>query len=466
MDDFDQFDRDIRNAFRARQLPGAPRSLFDQLADLPPRAARPFPMFRLVLGLAATLAVLVIAAVALSGSSPTPPPVGSPPSQPASAPAVSPSVAPSASVVPSTSPTATPEPTPSPVPSAPLATPTPAANVGPAGLIDATHGWAVADQRLVVTADGGTSWQDVNPPAPKEGTTPANLLNAQFLDPDHGWVAFAEPFKSGTDPGFGRIDVWRTTTGGQTWTKAELPPATIHNQGDTLGEFQFDFLDSSHGVAFITGGSANRANDSDLYWTADGGQTWSADRPTGSGSDGVEGTVAFTTLNDGVIAGGKVGSGVSFTLNGGRTWKPGALVAPQGMAGAIRSFGRPVFSNVLDGLVPVLFQDVSGNVTRVYRTTDGGASWSWLSHVPGTGAPAVSIVDAQHWIAVEGTRVVTTANGGASWTTIAATPPTPSLASAQFLNLTSGWGIWTDTSGDSHLYRTSDGAATWQLLGP
>ena len=62
--------------------------------------------------------------------------------------------------------------------------------------------------------------------------------------------------------------------------------------------------------------------------------------------------------------------------------------------------------------------------------------------------------------------MVTTANGGASWTTIVATPPTPSLASAQFLNLTSGWGIWTDTSGDSHLYRTSDGAATWQLLGP
>ena len=469
MDDFDQLDRDIRTAFHARQLPGAPRSLFDQLADLPPRHARPFPMVRLVLGLAATLAVLVVAAVALTGSSPTPPPVGSPPaSQPA---VVSPSVEPSGSLLPSSepspssAPSATPVPTPSLQPT-PATTPTPAANVGPAGLVDATHGWAVADQRLVLTDDGGATWRDANPPALREGTTAANLLNVEFLDPQHGWVAFAEPFKAASDPGFGRVDVWRTTDGGRTWAKAELPVAAIHNQGDTLGNFQFDFLDPGHGVAFITGGSANSAHDSDLYWTADGGRTWSADRPTGPGSDGIEGTVAFTNLNDGVIVGSPVGLGASYTRDGGKTWRAAGLAAPQGMAGAIRAVGLPVFFDATNGLVPVLFDDGTANVTRVYRTADAGATWSWISHVPGTAAPFVSIVDQQHWLALEGTTVVSTVNGGTTWATITASPPTPSLAGAQFLDPRSGWAIWTGTSGESQLYATTNGGASWLLLRP
>src|SRR4029077_15728069 len=65
--DMDDLDRDIHNAFHARQLPGAPTSLVRSLDALPRRQARPgSSAFRLVLGLAATLAVLVVAAVAVS----------------------------------------------------------------------------------------------------------------------------------------------------------------------------------------------------------------------------------------------------------------------------------------------------------------------------------------------------------------------------------------------------------------
>lgn len=461
----DDFDRDIRNAFHARQLPGAPNALLETLTALPPRPARPaYGTLRLVLGIAATLVVLVVAVVALGGGSPTVPPAGS--STPSVAAVVSPSLAPSVSVAPSSEPTPSAEPTPSVQPSPPVKTPTPATNVGFAGLIDATHGWAVADQRLVVTADGGSSWRDVNPPAPTEGTTPANLLSVEFLDPDHGWVAVAEPFKTASDPGFGRVDIWRTTDGGQNWAKATLPPAVLHNQGDTLGDVEFDFLDPTHGLALITGGAANAAHDSDLYWTADGGRTWSADRPTGSGSDGVEGSVAFTTTNDGVVAGGPIGSGLSFTRDGGKTWQSASLSAPAGMAGALRFVGRPVFFDARTGLLPVLFEADSGNVTRVYRTTDAGATWGFVSHVPGTGSPEVSIVDQQHWIALDGPEVVRTANAGATWTRAASQPPAPSLQGAQFLDPATGWAVWTDKLGNSRLYATSDGGVSWHPLSP
>jgi photosystem II stability/assembly factor-like uncharacterized protein len=462
----DDFDRDIRNAFHARQLPGAPVNLLRTLDDLPVRHARPvLGSFRLVLGLAAVLGVLLLAVVAVAGGSPKVPPVTSPaPSLPAlNGPSTEPSAstAPSSSVEPSVPPTPAPS---NPNPNPPY--PVPAANSGPAALIDPEHGWAVGDQRLLLTADGGSTWRDATPPAAQEGTTPANLLAVKFVDPAHGWVAFAEPFKLGTDPGFGRVDVWRTSDGGQTWAKTELPPAVLHNQGDTLGDVGFDFLDLSHGYAYITGGSATEAHDSDLYWTADGGQTWSADRPSGSGSDGVEGTVAFGSASDGVIVGGPEGSGVSFTRDGGKTWARAELSAPSGMSGDLRVFGRPVWFDPQEALVPVMFQAAGGNVTRIYRTLDVGATWSFVTHIPGTGVLAVSIVDQRRWIATDGSDVVHMTNGATSWIHVTSKPTIKGLQDARFVDLENGWAEWTDPLGTAHIVGTTDGGATWHALAP
>ncbi|HLY13011.1 MAG TPA: YCF48-related protein [Candidatus Limnocylindrales bacterium] len=467
----DDFDHDIRNAFHARQLPGAPSSLVHSLDDLPHRQARPNNAFRLVLGLAATLAILLVAVVALSGGSPTPP-VGSPlPSLPVVVnPSVEPSSEPSpsptiASIPPSPSPTATAAPTPTPTAAGP--TPTPAANVGPAGIIDAEHGWAVGDQRLLVTADGGASWRDVNPPAPTTGGVPANLLNVEFLDPDHGWVAVAEPFKLATDPSFGRIDVWRTTDGGLTWAKSTLPKAKINNAGDTLPPFSFDFLDLTHGFAFISGNYSHSSGDSDLYYTADGGKTWSADRPTGPGFDGVEGSaISFATADDGVIVGSTVGSGVFVTHDGGTTWAQATVSAVSSFGGDLRVFSQPVFSDAQHGLVGIRFQGDTQSVTRIYRTADGGSSWSYVSAVPGSGPFIVSIVDQQHWIATDGATAVHSQNAGASWTTVATQPALDGLLAIQFTSLKEGWAEWTDTLGNSHVSMTTDDGASWQELAP
>ena len=476
MDDhIDDFDRDLRNAFQRRPLPAAPDGLVEQLSDLPPRRVRPgLAGIRVLLAAASLFAVIAIAVVIHGSGAPL---IGSGPPSSSSPAILSPSVGPSESAAPSPSsqpsigPSVSPPPTPSVAPTPTVApTAAPAANVGPVGLIDANHGWAVADQRLVLTSDGGATWYDRTPPALHDGTTPANLLNAEFLDPEHGWVAVAEPFKLSTDPGFGRVDVWRTSDGGLTWSRVELPKAVLHNQGDTLGDVAFDFLDASHGYASITGGTANAAHDTDLYWTADGGRTWTADRPSGSGSDGVEGIVAFASQDVGVIAGGPIGSGISSTHDAGKTWTSAKLSAPAGMSGAVRSFGQPVFFDASSGLVPVRFQADTGNVTRIYRTTDGGATWSFLSHMPGTGGLDVSILDQQTWIATDGSDVVHTTNGGAGWTHVTTQTPIVGLQSGlqavQFIDLNRGWTQWTDPQGNSHLAATTDGGQTWQPLAP
>ena len=470
----DDFDGDIRDAFHARQLPSAPVNLLRTLDALPPRHPRPvLGSFRLVLGLAAVLVVLLLAVVAVGGSPKVPPVTSPPPSLPAiNGPSAEPtsSAAPSPSVEPSVAPTPSTA-TPSPQPTAPAATPAPAANSGPAGLIDPEHGWAVGDQRLLVTADGGATWRDVNPPAPTEAGQPANLLAVQFIDVEHGWVAFAEPFNLGTDPGFGRVDVWRTINGGQTWAKSELPPAKINNAGDVLGPFSFDFLDANHGFALISGNFAHVLGDGDLYWTADGGRIWSADRPTGPGGAGVEGSsLTFATAKDGVIVGSPEGTGISVTHDAGTTWKAAVLGAPAGMSGAVRSFGRPVFFDAHVGLVAVQFEGTTSSVTRIYRTTDAGSTWTFLSHVPGTDSLHVSILDQQTWIATDGADVVHTTNGGAGWTHVAAHAPVTDfkdgLQDALFVDLQHGWAQWTDPQGNSHILATSDGGATWDALAP
>src|SRR5450759_2028927 len=46
----------------------------------------------------------------------------------------------------------------------PAASAAPDANLEAVRLLDAQHGWVVASRRLLVTADGGSTWQDVTPP--------------------------------------------------------------------------------------------------------------------------------------------------------------------------------------------------------------------------------------------------------------------------------------------------------------
>ncbi len=473
----DDFDRDIRSSFHARQLPAAPDSLLDTLGALPARPVRTvFSGLRLGLGMAAAFVVVAVATLVLSAGGAFNSPVGSPgpvivspaisPLAPAS---TAPSSAPSQATVPSTTPS-TPAPTPTTTPPAGQIV-TPGANVTAAGLVDADHGWAIAGQRIVFTSDDGATWRDITPPA--INGVDLNILGAEFLDRDTGWVAIGEPFSGVSDPHFGRVDTWRTTDGGGTWTKSELPRAKVNNQGDILPALQFDFLDADHGFAFLGGNLAKGLSDSDLYYTSDGGKTWSADRPTGSGSVGVEGNVSFASADDGVIVGSPNGSGVYVTSDGGLTWHLGTLPAPSGATNAGRAFGTADFLDANDGLLAVRFDIGSTNTTKVYRSTvsgqtfglrSPGSTWTPMAVVPGGGTWDVTFLDAQHWIAADGTNAIRTSNAGASWTTVLSHPATLNQQRAFFVDLNHGWQLDGDTQGNGYLAATSDSGQVWRTI--
>jgi len=353
----------------------------------------------------------------------------------------------------------------------PWPTPLPAGpDVSLAGLTDPAHGWAVSAQRLQVTADGGSTCRDVTPP----GGFVTGLLGVDFVDAAHGWVAINEAFTSGSDASYGRVDIWRTTDGGRTWAKTQLPKARFAVFGEIMPAVQFDFLDATHGFAFQSGNEAKGKNDSDLFWTADGGATWSADRPTGDGSQGNEGMIGFSTPTDGVIAGTMRGNGIAVTHDGGRTWTDSALAMPSGASGAQLLFGQPVYLDGRSGLVVVDFQADSGSVFRVYRTPDAGSSWTPVASLP-SGVSTVAFLDAQRWIGSDGAGLVSTLDGGGTWvrSSVVGLPGAPELL--QMADSQHGWAhvrmnvcldVKSNCSSRTGLYATVDGGSTWTQLWP
>ena len=385
------------------------------------------------------------------------------PNVPATVPSVFPS--PVSSVVASPAPSASPA-APTPLPPGP--------DVQAGGPLGTVDGWALTGQRLLITSDGGSTWRD-RTPSGGSGSKPVNLKGIAFLDPQHGWVASAEGFTSTTDPSYGRIDVWRTTDGGQHWTRSQLPKAVLNQVGEMLPDVQFDFLDAEHGFAFLSGNLAKGANDSDLFATSDGGRTWSADRPTGNGSLGIAGTVAFSTTGDGVIVNALHGRGIVVSRDGGRTWTDAAFAMPPGSEGAQLFFDRPVFFDGTTGLVVVAFQTDSGTVHRVYRTLDAGSSWSVAATLPTDFGFALAFSDLRRWIGVNDSEVVRTVDGGQTWLHEPAVGLPAGAGSLQMADAGRGWALVemnvcltfkSNCSSRTGLYATTNGGSTWTQLWP
>jgi photosystem II stability/assembly factor-like uncharacterized protein len=465
----DELQQRLRAHYRAIDPGLAPRGLGIRIGDaLERRPSRPVFIARTRPAFAAALAAVVIVAVGLGLglrpggflASPGASPTSSPSPQPSS-----PSPGASSSPARPTSQASGTSPAPTPLPPGP--------DVQADGLLDAQHGWAVVGHRLWVTADGGSTWQDVTPPAGFATAVADYLLGVDFADAQHGWVAINEAFTSGSDASYGRVDIWRTTDGGRTWSKAQLPKAVFHPFGEIMPQVQLDFLDPGHGFAFLSGNSAKGLNDSDLYWTADGGMTWSPDRPTGTGSVGIEGSVGFATATDGVIVNALHGAGIVVTHDGGRTWID-ATLTPPAAPGMQLFFAQPVFFDGRSGLVSIDFQSDTSSVTHVYRTSDAGSSWT-LAATPPTGVSAISFLDPQRWIGIDGLEVVRTADGGQTWVRTPAVGPPGApesflMTDAQHGSVLVGMNVCltfkSNCSSRTGLYATVDGGSTWAQLWP
>ena len=262
-----------------------------------------------------------------------------------------------------------------------------------------------------------------------------------FIDDHEGWLL--APGSPTTQCDEANATVWHTADAGNTWQQlgaTGMAPAQCKNG--------IWFADAKHG--FITAWDDNHP--ARIYRTSDGGATWSP-------------TALLPNPPNYQSAGGGVGWQV--------TW--------------IKSFGTDAYLG-------------ANGTPYIFESTDGGAGWQWVTKTP---TPSVVLVTESRWLDFsdpsqpmeslnggqqfhafttdfrsdgEGTAFVfagasvgyasaggllqRTVDGGTRWTRILARgsrpTPNPTVLSAPSTDV-----VWA-LDGTRHLYRSTDGAKTWE----
>jgi photosystem II stability/assembly factor-like uncharacterized protein len=212
---------------------------------------------------------------------------------------------------------------------------------------DKLNGWIINPYSLLVTRDGGKTWLQTAPPAGGQG----NVFHGLFMNSSVGWL-------SGTSGAF-----FSTTDGGKHWQEQ-----TVCTKDMDLG--QMCFINSQ------TGWISSHPK-SLLYRTDDGGLTWKLlsilDQKI------MIRNVHFINKDEGWLAGSSQPYKVADTLqrhpilmhstDGGNQWEEIKVEAAE----------QPLFDRVhfLDAKNGWLFSR-----DKVFRTTDGGRSWTVTLNLP------------------------------------------------------------------------------------
>jgi len=357
----------------------------------------------------------------------------------------------------------------------------------------------VTRRTLRLTADGGASWQTVQPPTNGgsytfrlAAATTVIAVNASGVlrTQDNGaiWQAVPLPsgvtslsgFRSFSAQRFVLVDLyggaWLSIDGGATWnlrSAGGVAQATLNSVW---------FFDSREGMGIADDGSSVRTADGGLTWAAgvadtrgwsrlqfladgsagwlisqrgtilrssDKGRQWTA--PVAPASASLSGVADFhfvDALRGWAISPYGSGEGTVFTtVDGGVTW--------QAVAATRSSFG----------FLAIRFGDAAHGVavgpTGVAMVSaDGGATWSPRS----TGAFGqlfrVSFADATTAVAVgEGGLIVRSTDAGQSWQQ-ASSPTTRNLFDVRFVSPLIGHAV----GNEGTLIATRDGGATWSLV--
>ena len=301
--------------------------------------------------------------------------------------------------------------------------------------------WAAGIKSLYLTSDGGAQWRTVTPP---------NLANQYVAERvDHhwrrsgrttcGWSSTTCPGSSPTasprtDPTGARASTARPTED-KTWTFSTLPGCL-----QLCGPTALSFVDADHGFAATSADQGNPdAPPAMFFATQDGGATWqqSATPPdlggVVMGGPAPDPQLVFTSAQDGWAVSGPLegpdattsnpGGVVYRTTDGGTTWSvaPGLPSGDMSLPpSSARTTGSCCATRTAVDVQPV-----------VYVTQDGGGTWSPVA-LPAAaveyykgGAPLAgrfSAVSPTHWFVVNETKLYATTDGGRHWTVEVPTP--------------------------------------------
>ena len=322
-------------------------------------------------------------------------------------------------------------------------------------MLDETFGWAVTEENIIRTDDGGVTWYDV---------TPANLADAgyliypDFFDVNHAWVQFPDMNKY---PNGGTL--YRTANGGITWESFSTPFS-----GGSL-----HFIDENNGWMMADLGVGAGSMAVSVFQTNDGGETWKRtytnDPNLADASDtlplgGIKNLILPLDAETAWIGGVIYAPGETYLFrsdDGGETWFNINLALPENTAESELSIQGMVFLSPTNGLLVLRITSETPQ-TIVYITEDGGNTWA-QSLVSFEGYGILETPSASEMIFYTANQFYVTKDAGATLQQV--TPDRvfgDSITDMSFANSQIGWVV----TNQQALYRTEDGGATWSTLIP
>jgi photosystem II stability/assembly factor-like uncharacterized protein len=351
-------------------------------------------------------------------------------------------------------------PTASPIPATTVPTvmpipPLPAPDIQSLTMLDENNGWAIFDGGVARTADGGITWHNATP-ADFKGTA----FGSFFLDASNGWVAVM-----GSDPTSSSL--YHTIDGGITWRTIAVP----------FGGGLLYFVDALNGWELVGLGAGMSHEAVAIFRTNDGGNTWTqvfTNDPNVSGSrDSLplvgdkNGISALDTAQAWVTGSEPVNDFIYlyYTQDGGTTWSHQDIALPIGYSGTMINTLPAVIFGKNEIVLPL--QLYADTVTAGFLVShDGGQTWSAATPVPQGGQMAVASPN-DFFVWDGGAVLYVSHNAGETWSTINPNIDIKdNLGSYQFLNVGTGWALSVDMNSHRTLYRTTDGGATWNVLIP
>ncbi len=260
-------------------------------------------------------------------------------------------------------------------------------------------------------------------------------VRVQFVNRDVGWIVGPR--------------LLQTTDGGRTWRAI---------RSDGYGTFESESIGFGHQqIQFITPGSGVQFDLNKVVKTNDGGGTWGEQfsLPEVRQPEYPSGSLFFLTPEVGWV----VKEMIYRTTDGGRSWTQ-MSATPRGITERQRAMR--VAATFAD-FVPSLWfvSEQVGLMARldgeVYRTTDGGTTWTKVWTVESRITNIFFVNNQKGWLTGDGGFIARTVDGGLTWSKEVA-PTSADLTSVFFINEGTGWVVGLKST----ILYTRDGGLTWK----
>ena len=169
------------------------------------------------------------------------------------------------------------------------------------GLINHGHGWVLTNGRLLVTADGGRSWEQHSP-------TNIRVSAAVYTPEGEAWLI-------GRDEDRGQLQVGHSNIDSRDWSTYPFPEES-YDLEHSIARSYLEALDNSTAYLVFKLASSSNFSIGRMFYTQDGGRTW------GERSIPIGEEVHFRNSSEGWTAGGVTGKEYYQTQDGGITWQP------------------------------------------------------------------------------------------------------------------------------------------------